>query len=285
MATDNDKLSVAFPQKVGDCAFVVEIMLSVEPAYVEGKPYATFIFAGLPRCKNPGYIDFRIRDSSDWQFTTLPTLNSCSDDGPKVTGARLRGTLDTSKFNQNTPGNLLIRVLRHPTVFEVLNFEMQIETRARFVWRCSDEQIFAEFDIKLEFPEIVLETGPERNQVYLFITNGPDSQDDLIVESPDSDLVEFSLSEHEFVADDLGRMVKLLQVERLTKDMSNSLRLCFHKKQGMAPQTVDIPTVRARGKSMIRGETIFIQTPKLPLLVTCSPDKLYWREFLTQSYW
>src|SRR5207302_963146 len=148
---------------------------------------------------NLAYIDFRIHDSSDWQFTTLPALDSCSGDGPTVTGARLRGTLDTSEFNQNTPKNLLIRALRHPTVFEALEFEMQIETRASFAWRCSDEQIFAQFDIKLEFPEIVPETGPERTQVYLFITNGPDCQDDLIVESPDSDLVEFSLGEHEFV--------------------------------------------------------------------------------------
>lgn len=264
-------------------SLVIEIMLSVEPAYIEGKAYETFIFAGLPRCKNLIYIDFKIRDTSDWQFTTLPILDLCRGDGSKFTDTRLRGTLDTSKFNQNTPKNLFIRALRCPTSPEAPNFEMQIETRASFDWRCSDGQIIAEFDIKLEFPGIVPEIGPERNQLYLFITNGPDSQDDLIVESPNSDLVEFSLGDPEFVKDDLGRMAKLLQVDRLMKDVGNSLRVCFRKEQGMAPQTVDIPTVRTRGESKIISETVSIQTPKLPLLVTCSPDKLFWQEFLTQG--
>lgn len=264
-------------------SLVIEIMLSVEPAYIEGKAYKTFIFAGLPHCKNPVYIDFRIRDTSDWQFTTLPTLDLCRGDGSKFTDTRLRGTLDTSKFNQNTPKNLFIRALRCPTSPEAPNFEMQIETRASFAWRCSDGQIVAEFDIKLEFPAIDPEIGPGRSQVHLFITNGPDNQDDLIVESPNSELVEFSLGDPEFVKDELGRIVKLLQVDRLMKDVGNSLRVCFRKEQGMAPQTVDIPTIRTRGESKIISETVSIQTPKLPLLVTCSPDKLLWQEFLTQG--
>ncbi|RPB02534.1 hypothetical protein L873DRAFT_1787545 [Choiromyces venosus 120613-1] len=277
MTTDGDKLSVAFPEKVGGCAFVIEIMLNVEPLYLDGKPYGTFVFADLPRCKNPAYIDFRIRDSSVWKFDSNPTLDSCSDDGPKVTGSRLCGTLDTSKFNQNAPKNLLIRVLRCPDALEVLNFEMQIETKASFSW-CPDEQIIAKFDIKLEFPGIVLDTGPKRYQIYLFVTNGPDRLDDLTVESPGSDIVEYSLGEHEFLQTGFERMVKILQVERFTKDMGNPLRVCFLKKQGIAPQTIDIPKIRARDESKITGETILIQTPKLPLFVDCSPDKLHWRE-------
>ncbi|CUS15314.1 unnamed protein product [Tuber aestivum] len=187
---------------------VIEAMLSVEPVHIGGGSYGTFVSAGLPRCKNPAYINFRIRDSSDWQFTTLPTLDSCSDGGPKVTGVWLRGSLDTSKFNQGTPKNLLI---------EVLNFGVQMETKARFAWRCIG---------------IVLETGLETSRVYLFMTNGPNCQDDLIVESPDNDLVEASPSEHEFLMNDMGRMAGLLQAEELVKDAGNSLRGCFPKIKG-----------------------------------------------------
>jgi len=41
------------------------------------------------------------------------------------------------------------------------------------------------------------------------------------------------------VKDDLRRVVKILQTERLTKDIGDSLRVFFRKEQGMAPQTVN----------------------------------------------
>jgi len=83
----------------------------------------------------------------------------------------------------------------------------------------------------------------------------------LIVESPNSDLVEFSLGERGFVGDDLWGMVEILQNERLKKDVGNSLRGYFCK-EGMAPRTVNIPKVRVGGESKIIGETVSIQTPK-----------------------
>lgn len=78
-------------------SLVIEDMLSAEPACIEGRPYETFTFAGLSRYKNPTYIDFRIHGASGWQFTTLPALDVCRGGGSKLTGARLRGTLDTSE--------------------------------------------------------------------------------------------------------------------------------------------------------------------------------------------
>lgn len=52
----------------------------------------------------------------------------------------------------------------------------------------------------------------------------------MIVESPNSDLVEFSLGERGFVGDDLWGMVEILQNERLKKDVGNSLRGYFCKE-------------------------------------------------------
>jgi len=79
-------------------SLVIEVMLSVEPAHIEGRPYETFIFAGLSHCKNPAYIDFRIHGASDWQFTALLALDVCRGGGSELTGAGLRGTLGASKF-------------------------------------------------------------------------------------------------------------------------------------------------------------------------------------------
>ena len=98
----------------------------------------------------------------------------------------------------------------------------------------------------------------------------------MIVESPNSDLVGFSLGGREFVKDDLEGMVEISQSEGLKKGVGNSLRVCFRKEEGMAPQTVNIPKVRVRGESKIIGKAVSIQSPKLPLLVTCSSDGLFW---------
>ncbi|KAI5841526.1 hypothetical protein DFP73DRAFT_556071 [Morchella snyderi] len=278
MIIEEDTLCIFFPNKIRGDAVVIEIMLEINPLYIEGKTYATFILAGLPHCKNGAYINFRIDDEDDWKFHTFPALNTGETGDTEEN--KLYGILDLSLETNpiHLDRSIIIRALRCPTVLEVLEFEMKTNVQMNFSWSPLNEQITGEFEITLSFLKVEPDEDAKRSVINLFLINGPESQDGLSVDSPGGFPTDFALGDREFQNYEISaRRCRLLRVERLTKDVDQALRIRFNKQLRPVTQDVGIPFVRAGGDTTILEENVTIINAKLPLEAAFTPNSKSWK--------
>lgn len=263
---------------LSDYVTVIEVMLEINPLYIEGKTYATFILAGLPHCKNGAYINFRVDDEDDWKFHTFPALNTV-ETGDKEEN-KLHGILDLNLETNpiHLDRSVVIRTLRCPMVLEVLGFEMKTNVQMDFSWSPLNEKITGEFEITLSFLKVELDEDAKRSVINLFLINGPGGQDGLSVDSPGGFPTDFVLGDREFQNHEISaRRCRLLRVERLTKDVNQPLRIRFNKQFASAPQDIGIPFVRTGGDTTILEESVTIINAKLPLEVAFTPNSKSWK--------
>lgn len=295
MTIEQDTLFICFPGNIrGDAVgmfillfhlshliflLVVEIMLEVKPLCLEGKPYVTFIFAGLPRCDNGAYINFRIYDEDDWKFDTFPEISALETQGSQ--GNKLRGILELAGDLHLAASNrsLIIRALRRPMVLEVLDFRMKIDITASFSWSSTSDRIASKFEINIAFLDLKLDDDASRSMINFYLVNGPETQDDMTIDSPEGVPPQFVLGDLVFETLEVGaRRCRLLRVERPTRDARQPLRIRFNKQLGLNPKEIDIPSVHAGGKATLSEESIAIMKPRLPLEVIFSPNSTSWKE-------
>jgi hypothetical protein len=253
-------------------------MLEINPLYIEGKTYATFILAGLPHCKNGAYINFRIDDEDDWKFHTFPALNTVETGDTEEN--KLHGILDLNLETNpiHLDRSVVIRTLRCPMVLEVLEFEMKTNVQMDFSWSPLNEKISGEFEITLSFLKVESDEDAKRSVINLFLINGPERQDGLSVDSPGGFPTDFVLGDREFQNHEISaRRCRLLRVERLTKDVNQTLRVRFNKQFTSVTQDVGIPFVRTGGDTTILEESVTIINAKLPLEAAFTPNSKSWK--------
>lgn len=294
MTIERDTLFICFPGNIrGDAVgmfisplhlfrlispIVVEVMLEVKPLYLEGKPYVTFIFAGLPYCDNGAYIDFRIYGEDDWKFNTFPEVSTFETKGSQEN--RLRGILELTRNSHPATTNcsLIIRALRRPMVLEVLDFRMKTDITASFSWSPVGDRITSKFEINIIFLEAKLDDDASRSMIIFYLVNGPETQDEMTVDSSEGIPPQFVLGDLDFENLEVGaRRCRLLRVERPTKDARRPLRIQFNKQLGLNPKETGIPSVRVGGEAVLIAESIIIMKPKLPLEVVFSPNGTSWK--------
>ncbi|KAH8149500.1 uncharacterized protein LAJ45_06580 [Morchella importuna] len=278
MIIEKDTLCIFFPNKIRGDAVVIEVMLEINPLYIEGKTYATFILAGLPHCKNGAYINFRIDDEDDWKFHTFPALNTVETGDTEEN--KLHGILDLNLETNpiHLDRSVVIRTLRCPMVLEVLGFEMKTNVHVDFSWSPLNEKITGEFEITLSFLKVESDEDAKRSVINLFLINGPERQDGLSVDSPGGSPTDFVLGDREFQNNEISaRRCRLLRVERLTKDVNQTLRIRFNKQFTSVTQDVGIPFVRTSGDTTILEESVTIINAKLPLEAAFTPNSKSWK--------
>lgn len=294
MTIERDTLFICFPGNIrGDAVgmfisplhlfhlifpIVVEIMLEVKPLYLEGKPYVTFIFAGLPYCDNGAYINFRIYGEDDWKFNTFPEISTFETKGSQEN--RLRGILELARNSHpaTTNRSLIIRALRRPIVLEVLDFRMKTDITASFSWSPVGDRITSKFEINIIFLEVKLGDDASRSMINFYLVNGPETQDDMTVDSSEGIPPQFVLGDLDFENLEVGaRRCRLLRVERPTKDAHQPLRIQFNKQLGLNPKETGIPSVRVGGEAVLIAESIIIMKPRLPLEAVFSPNGTSWK--------
>lgn len=253
-------------------------MLEVKPLYLEGKPYVTFIFAGLPYCNNGAYINFQIYDEDDWKFDTSPEISALETQGSQ--GNKLRGVLELARdLHPVVDRSLIIRALRRPVVLEVLDFRMKIDITANFSWSPVSDQIASEFEINIGFFDLKSDDGAGRSVINFYLINGPETQDDMTVDSPEGVPPQFVLGDFDFENFEVStQRCRLLRVERPTRDARQPLRIRFNKKLGSDPKEIGIPSVHVGGEATLSEESVFIVKPRLPLEVVFSPNSTSWKK-------
>lgn len=295
MTIEQDTLFICFPGNIrGDAVgmfilsfylfhlislLVVEIMLEIKPLCLEGKPYVTFIFAGLPRCNNGAYINFKIYDEDDWKFDTFPEISALETQGSQ--GNKLCGILELAGDLHLTASNhsLIIRALRRPMVLEVLDFRMKVDITASFSWSPISNRIASKFEINITFLDLKLDDDASRSMINFYFVNGPETQDDMTIDSPEGVPPQFVLGDLVFENLEVGaRRCRLLRVERPTRDACQPLCIRFNKQLGLNPKEIDIPSVHAGGEATLSEESIAIMKPRLPLEVVFSPNSTSWKE-------
>lgn len=295
MTIEQDTLFICFPGNIrGDAVgmfilyfhlfhlislLVVEIMLEVKPLCLEGKPYVTFIFAGLPRCDNGAYINFRIYDEHDWKFDTSPEISALETQGSQRN--KLCGILELARDLHLAASNhsLTIRALRHPIVLEVLDLRMKVDITASFSWSPISDRIASEFEINITFLDFKSDDDASHSMVNFYLVNGPETQDDMTIDSPQGVPPQFVLGDLVFQNLEVGaRRCRLLRVERPTRDACQPLWIRFNKQLGLTPKEIDIPSVHAGGEATLSEESIAIIKPRLPLEVVFSPNSTSWKE-------
>lgn len=295
MRIERDTLFICFPGNIrGDAVgmfisslqlfrlispIVIEIILEVKPLYLEGKPYVTFIFAGLPYCENGAYINFRIDDEDDWKFNTFPEISTFETEGSQEN--RLCGILELAGNLHPTAVNrsLIIRALRRPVVLEMLDFRMKTDVTASFTWSPVGDRITSQFEINIIFLDIKLDNDASRSMINFYLVNGPETQDDMTVDSPEGIPPQFVFGDLDFENLEVSvRRCKLLRIERPMRDARQPLRIRFNKLLGFNLKETGIPSVRVRGEAVLVEESIFIVKPRLPLEVVFSPNSTSWKE-------
>lgn len=254
-------------------------MLEVKPLHLEGKPYVTFIFAGLPRCDNGAYINFRIHDEDNWKFNTFPDISTFETEG--VQENRLRGILELTGNLHPVAANrsLIIRALRRPMVLEVFNFKIKTDIMANFSWSPIGDRIMSEFEITVFFLDLKPDDDANRSTINFYLVNGPEKQGDMMVDSPEGFPPEFVLGDLDFENFEVGaQRCRLLQVERPTGDAHQPLRIRFNRRLGLNLKEIGIPSVRVGGEATLIEESVVIMKPRLPLEVVFSPNSTSWKE-------
>lgn len=295
MRIERDTLFICFPGNIrGDAVgmfisslplfrlifpIVIEIMLEVKPLYLEGKPYVTFIFAGLPYCGNGAYINFRIDDENDWKFNTFPEISTFETEGSQEN--KLCGILDLARNLHPTAVNrsLIIRALRRLVVLEVLDFRMKTNVTASFSWSPIGDRITSQFEINIIFLDLKLDNDASHSMINFYLVNGPETQDDMTVDSPEGIPPQFVFGDLDFETLEVSvRRCKLLRIERPMRDTRQPLRIRFNKQLGFNLKETGIPSVRVRGEAVLVEESIFIVKPRLPLEVVFSPNSTSWKK-------
>lgn len=295
MTIERDTLFICFPGNIrGDAVgmfisslqlfhlispIVIEIMLEVKPLYLEGKPYVTFIFAGLPYCENGAYINFRIDDEADWKFNTFPEVSTFETEDSQEN--KLCGILELARNLHPTAVNrsLIIRALRRPVVLEVLDFRMKTDVTASFSWSPVGDRITSQFEINIIFLDLKLDNDASRSVINFYLVSGPETQDDMTVDSPEGIPPQFVFGDLDFENLEVGvRRCRLLRIERPMRDARQPLRIRFNKQLEFNLKETGIPSVRVGGEAVLVEESIFIMKPRLPLEVVFSPNSTSWKE-------
>lgn len=253
------------------------MVLEINPLYLEGKSYVTFILAGLPYCSNGAYIKFRIDDEDDWKFNTYPEVTNT--ESPEENS--LCGVLDLTEKSHtiSTNRSIIIRALRCPMVLEVFDFKLTTGITADFLWSPTNERITSEFEMNLVFLNLESNGDAKRSAIDLFLINGPERQEDLTVDSPQGIPTDFALGDREFENYEIGACrCRVLRVERPTEDAHRPLRIRFNKQLGSIAQEIGIPIIRVGGEATLVEESIAIMKTKLPVEVVFSPNSKSWKE-------
>lgn len=253
-------------------------MLEMKPLYLEGKPYVTFIFAGLPYCSNGAYINFWINDREDWKFNTCPDIAPIKAEDSQ--GNKLLGILDlTGGFHPAAANrSLIIRALRRPIVLEVLDFKMKSNINASFSWSPEDDRLTTEFEISIIFLDFERDNDANFSVINFYLVNGPERQADITVDSTECTQTEFVLGDLDFENQEIcARRCRLLRVQRPTKDAHQPVRIRFNKILGTNPIELGIPMVRVGGEATLIEESVTIVKPRLPLEAVFSPNAPSWK--------
>ncbi|KAI5859155.1 hypothetical protein BZA05DRAFT_432917 [Tricharina praecox] len=279
IAVEDNSLVVCFLQHVRPDPVVIEILLKVRPILLgQNKNYHTFIFSGLPYCRNPAFFDFRVdRDDEEWVFDAgdhdqTATFEPLVLDEPN----RLRGQLHLRDATP-TQRSIIMRAQRVPSHVEIYGHKIRSKTNALFSWT-PDGHVVAEFEIKVYLIDVDVADNVARNMINLILVNGVDDPKEITVNSASGRREKFSLEGPVMKDGEELQSARLLQVSRLVRDSRDSMTISFRKVQESFPCYFHIPLVETGSHRDILEQIVVIHEPRLPLTLAFTPDLSFWRD-------
>lgn len=272
-------LFVCFPHHIRSDSVVIEILLKVRPILLgHNKNYHTFIFSGLPYCRNPAFFDFRINsDDDEWIFDAgdhdqTAMFEPLVPDEPN----RLRGQLHLQDATP-TQRSIIMRAQRVPSHVEIYGHKIRSKTNALFSWN-PDGHVVAEFEIKVYLIDVDVVDNVARNMINLILVNGVDDPKEIMVTSASGRREKSSLEGPVMKDGEELQSAQLLQVSRLVRDARDPMTISFRKVHKYFPCYFHIPLVETGSHRDILEQIVVIHEPLLPLQLAFTPDLSFWRD-------